>query len=805
VGARVLADLRSAIRLCLRDRAFTAVAALTLGLAIGTASGVFSLVDAVLLRPLPVRAPSELVAVLSPGAGGGGLSYPDFLDYREEGEALSDLAAYTWSTVGVEDGGSVREAEAFLVSEDYFAVLGVGAAQGRVFHAGGGGGTVTGASGHGAREVVLSHDAWRAWFDAAPNASGRVLTVKGEPYTIVGVAPESFTGTVRGYRPDLWMPLRTQQPTVTLENRAARGLVGLGRLRAGVSVAAAQSRLALVAQRLAAAHPASNRGVGVRVTPERDAFLPDARPVRLLKQVFVGLFALVFGIACMNLACLLLARGLFRQREIAIRASLGASRRDIVQQLLTESLVLSILGGAVGLGVAVLLRDVVWGWAGSIVAGAIGQRGLGIDTGLDLRTFGFTLALALVSVVLFGLFPAWRVSAFDVYGVVKPGASTTPPQVNQRPVRLLVTGQVALSTVLLVCAGLFLRTLHSAWRPDPGHPTKDVYVARIDPGAVGYDERRTQAFYRSLLGRLERRVEIETASLGAAGWPDYLPARAFPERDRHVVYGPVSPGSFRTLRVPVLAGRDFTEADTATAVPVAIVNQLLAARLWPGENAVGKPLPVSESRPPLTVVGLVQTINNPIGPPFPMLYVPLAQHEHWRTTLSIRARPGFSPAAALVDEVRALDPALPPVHVQSLEGQLAQAWSAVRLGSTVLGWLGSMALLLAAVGLSGLTGYVVSERTREVGIRKALGASAAQVLALVVGGTLRLVVLGLAVGFALSLGAAQVVKALLVGSALDPFVLLGVPVVLAATAGIAAYVPARRALALDPMTALRCE
>jgi predicted permease len=439
------------------------------------------------------------------------------------------------------------------------------------------------------------------------------------------------------------------------------------------------------------------------------------------------------------------------------------------------------------------------------VAGTIGQRGLWIDSGLDLRTFAFTLALSLVSIALFGLFPALRVSSFDVYGAVKAGASQASPSVSQRPVRILVVGQVALSVVLLVCAGLFLRSVQSSWRMDLGHPTKDLYVARVNPGVLGYDKLKTDAFYRSLLARLEAQRSVEAVCLGANGWPDYLPAAAFPGRQRNVVYGPVSPGFFRTLQIPLLAGRDFDDADSARATKVAIVNHLLADRLWPGENPVGKPLPVSERESPLTVVGLAKTVNNPIGPPFPMLYVPMAQHHHWGTTLTLRARPGASLAAVIESEVRALDPSLPPVRVQTLDGRMAEALSAVRLASTVLAWLGGMALLLAAVGLSGLTAYVVSERTREVGIRKALGASAAHVLGIVLGSTMRLVAIGLAVGTVLSLGAAQVVKSILVGSALDPVVLLGVPLVLAATALVAAYLPARRALSLDPMVALRCE
>jgi predicted permease len=790
-------DLRYAVRMARRDIGFTLVAATTLGLALGTTSGVFGLIDALVLRPLPVRAPGELVVVLCPAAGGGGLSYPDFRDLRGETEVLTDLAAYTWTTLGLQDGGSTREVEAVLVTENYFSVLGEGASLGRTFLPG---------PDDGAPEVVLGHAFWKTAFDGDPAALGRVVRLNGAPFTVVGVAPQSFTGTLRGYLPDLFVPLAGLRAKEALENRAARGLLGLGRLRPGVSVAEAQNLLALAAKRLAEAHPSTNRGVPIRVSPERSAFLPDERPVTLLKQVFFGLFGLVLVIACVNLASLLLARGLVRQKEIAIRASLGAGRGDIVRQLLTESLVLALLGGGIGLAVGVAFRDGIWRWAGSIVAGTIGQRGLWIDSGLDLRTFAFTLALALLSLALFGLFPALRVSAFDVYGAVKAGASETSPSVNQRPVRVLVTGQVALSVVILVCAGLFLRTVQSSWRPDPGHPTKGIFVARVNPAVAGYDKPRTDAFYRSLLARLEARAEVEAASLSAAGWPDYLPATAFPGRERHVVYQPVSPGFFRTLQIPLFAGREFDDADAATATRVAIVNQLLAERLWPGEGPLGKALPVSEREAPLTVVGVAQTVQNAIGPPFPMLYVPMAQHDHWGTTLNVRARPGAaSLAGAIAGAVQTLDASLPAVRVSTLDGRMAEARSALHLASTVLGWLGGMALLLAAVGLSGLTGYVVSERTREVGIRKALGASAGQVLGLVLGGTLRLVAVGLAVGTILSLGAAQVVKSIVVGSALDPLVLLGVPLALAATAFVAAYLPARRALALDPLEALRCE
>jgi putative ABC transport system permease protein len=799
LAGRFAEDVRYALRLLRRNPGFAAVAVLVLALAIGVNTAVFGLVDALLFKPLPVRAPERLVRVAA-SATDGAVSYADYLDYRSGARSLSDLAAFTADKLEYRAEGSdqMERVAAYLVSDNYFEALGVDLALGR--------GLAASADTSEPPGVVLSDAFWRTRFAADRGALGRSVWLNGASFTVVGVSPPRFTGTLRGGAPHLFVPFTSQVPREELLARGRRGLIAVGRLAPMATVQAAQAELSVIARRLGATYPQTNRGVVVTVGPERTALFREAPPLVYVVVVVYGMFGLLLAVACVNLAGLLTARSTFRRREIAVRAMLGASPGALVAQLLTESLVLALLGGAGGLLVGVTARNLLWSRLRTAISEQLGLEALWIDTHVDLRVALFTVAITVGSTLLFGLAPALHASKQDLYGRAKDDPSAPPPAHLTR-LRRLVAGQVMLSALLLACAGLLVQTVRNATSADMGYPLDRVYVA--DLHLAGAAEEQAPAAFERVLSRVRELPGVEAAALGGGGWPGYLPQSATPGRPRqNYVISMVGPAFFEALRIPILSGREFDRRDTSESAPVAILNQRLAEALWPGQDPVGRTLVVWDDKPAVTVVGLAKTVRSfPVGRPFFMIYVPLAQHDLNKATLHVRTAHGQEEALRrrLPEEVRGLHLGLSSVRVRSLADAVGSLVAVPRAVVTALGSLGAVALFLAAVGLYGVTAYVAGRRARECAIRRVVGASRLSILRLLVGGAMRTVLIGLGAGVGLSLAVGWLLKDALLGAAFDPRALVLAPLVLVATAFLAVALPVFRAASLDPMIVLREE
>jgi len=705
--------------------------------------------------------------------------------------------------LGADDVGTAERVAAYLVSDNYFEVLGVDLARGRGFAA-----SADAAEPPG---VVLSDAFWRTRFAADPGVLGRSLWLNGVSFTVVGVAPPRFTGTLRGGAPHLFVPFTSQVPWEELLARGRRGLIAVGRLAPTASVQAAQAELSVVARRLAASHPQTNRGVVVTVGPERTALFREAPPLVYVVVVVYGMFGLLLAVACVNLAGLLTARSTFRRREIAVRAMLGASPGALVAQLLTESLVLALLGGAGGLLVGVTARNLLWNRLQTAISEHLGLEALWIDPHVDLRVALFTVAIAVGSTVLFGLVPALHASKQDLYGRAKDDPSSPPPAHLAR-LRRLVAGQVMLSALLLACAGLLAQTVRNATSADMGYPLDRVYVA--DLHLSGAEKGQAPAAFERVLSRVRELPGVEAAALGGGGWPGFLPQSATPGRPRqNYVIAMVGPAFFEALRIPILSGREFDGRDTSESAPVAILNQRLADALWPGQDPVGRQLVVWEDGPAVTVVGLAKTVRSfplgfpPVGRPFFMIYVPIAQHDLTKATLHVRTVHGQEEALrrGLPEELRGLHVGLSSGRVRSLADAVGSLLAVPRAVVTALGSLGAVGLFLAAVGLYGVTAYVAGRRARECAIRRVVGASRLSILRLLVGSAMRTVLIGLGAGVGLSLAVGWLLKDILLGAAFDPRALVLAPLVLVATAFLAVALPVFRAASVDPMIVLREE
>jgi predicted permease len=799
LAQRFVLDVRHALRLLRRNPGFAAVAVLVLALAIGVNTAAFGLVDALLFKRLPVRAPDQLVRVAA-SATDGAVSYADYLDYRSSARSLSDLAAFTADKLEYRAEGSdqTERVAAYLVSDNYFDVLGVDLALGRGF--------APSADASEPPGVVLSDTFWRTRFAADPGVLGRSVWLSGASFTVIGVTPPRFTGTMRGGAPHLFVPFTSQVPREELLARGRRGLIAIGRLAPTASVQGAQAELSVIARRLAASHPQTNGGVLVTVGPERTALFREAPQLVYVVVVVYGTFGLLLAVACINLAGLLTARSTFRRREIAVRAMLGASQGALAAQLLTESLVLALLGGAGGLLVGVTARNLLWNRLQTAVAEQLGLDALWIDTQVDLRVALFTAGITVGATLLFGLIPALHASKQDLYSRAKDDPSSPPPAHLAR-LRRLVAGQVTLSALLLACAGLLVQTVRSATSADMGFPLDRVFVA--DLHLSGAEKGQAQAAFERVLSRVRELPGVEAAALSGGGWPGYLPQSATPGRPRqNYVIAMPGPAFFKALRIPILSGREFDGRDTPESAPVAILNQRLAEALWPGQDPVGRQLVVWEDKPAVTVVGLAKTVRSfPLGPPFFMIYVPLAQHDLTKATLHVRIAQGQEEAlrGRLPEELRGLHLGLASVRVRSLADSVGSLLAIPRAVVMALASLGAVTLFLAAVGLYGVTAYIAGRRTRECAIRRVVGASRLSILRLLVGSAMRTVLIGLGVGVGLSLAVGWLLKDALLGAAFDPRALVLAPLALAATAFLAVALPVFRAASVDPMTVLRDE
>lgn len=815
-------DLSYAFRLLIKTPGVSAMAIIALALGIGANTAIFSLVNGALIRPLPgVVDPQHLVTLerTQNGRTYNG-TYPDYVDFRDNSHSFVGLAAHCGTPLSFNQGSPER-LRADLVSGNYFSVLGVSPEIGRLI-----GPADDGQPGEH-MVAVLSHAFWRRAFGGDAGVIGTTIKLNGYDFTIIGVTSREFNGTQTGGTYDVWIPLKMQAQAMPrtlgrhwFEDRSAGWLGLFGRIKPGVSVEQSNAELASIAAGLETRYPDTNSGRSVTVIPGLGLDSDDRASLRNFLSLLLAAVMLLLLIGCGNVANLLLLRAAARRREIAVKIALGATRGRLIRQLLTEGLLLSMIAGGLGLILAPWSTDL-------IIALQQPAYGLsGIDVSLDARVLIFTISLSVLTAVVFGLAPAIQASKIDLVTSLKDGA----PSSGYRRSRLqgsLIVAQVAVSLVLLIGAGLAVRTMQSALRMERGFDSENMVLMSMDLTIRGYSPSQGQSFYEELLKRVDALPGVVSSSLAKTvppnDWSDrlsvFLPGEEPPpemlRRDDlgiRVDANRIAPNYFRTLGIPLVDGREFTNRDREGVMPVAIINQKLAKRLWPDDSAVGKLLSVpfwNEPRPPVQIIGVASdTKHRSLLEDMPMLiYLPELQSYDGRATLV--ARTSGDPTTlipAIRNEVAALDKDLTLQAVKTMSEQIESTLWQQRTAAGLIGVFGLLALSLAAIGIYGVIGHSVEQRTREIGIRMALGADAAGVQRMILRQGFLLAVIGVLVGLGAALALTRLMSSLLYGvSATDPFTFASSSVVLLAAVVGACLVPARRATKVDPMIALRCE
>ena len=811
-------DLRYGFRMLRKNPGFTLSAILTLSLGIGLNSAVFSVMNAILFRPLPVERPEELVALYNRAEENLGvvthepMAYPDYRDIRDAVRTIDGMFAYSLIPLALERGDENEVIIGDSVTETFFTTLGVRAVRGRTFL------PDVETSPAGNPVAVLSHAAWQRRFGGDPQVIGSRIRLNGTLFTVIGVTQPEFTGLLPGIAPELWVPMR-MMPTLRpndkdrLERRNSRGIWVMGRLKPGSSVRQAQAEVQTINSRLKRDYPETNRSREVDVLPAAGVkFMPGLeRVLYAVSGVLLGVVGLVLMIACANVANMLLARAGARRKEMAVRLALGASRGRLVRQLLLESLQLALGGGAVGLLIA--------GWSNAALnAGFTSLRTvipvpLHLGLQIDYRVLFFAIAVAALTAAAFGLAPA--LAATRVSGALQDESGTIAGGRGKNGFRnTLVVTQVAVSLVLLICAGLSLRSMWNARRVDPGFEATGVIIASTDPSLRGYSPSRIDDIYAQLAERvrslpgvestaytsmLPLTFEIRTTNVTRTGDP--RPRREWPEVDS----SEVGPGYFSAMRIPLLRGRAFSEADRGTRVVV--VNEALVRKFWPGLEPVGQRLRIGGSENSFEVIGVAHDSKyRTLGEsPRPYVYEVMPRGAPVAQTLLVRVTGDpRSVLPAVRQELRSVDERLPVLRVQTLEEAISVSLLFPRAGAALFGLFGLLGLMLASVGLYGVLAYAVSQRKHEIGVRMAVGAQMRDILGLVVGQGLSLALLGVGIGAAVSVAATRIIEVLLYGiSATDVPTFAAVSLVLLTVAALACYIPARRAAKVEPTTALR--
>ncbi len=800
-------DLRYGMRMLLKHPFFTLVAMLALALGIGANTAIFSVVNAVLLRPLSFDAPDRLARVYVTVPKRGVTKYPTsfltFADWREQNQVFENIAAYTSSSATLTGIDAPQQIDGTMTSGDFFAVLKAQPALGRVY--------TRAEETPDSHVAVISHGLWQRRFGADEQIVGRQITLDGEPTTVIGVMPAGFAYPFDQPRIDFWSPLNPKDETNAF--RGANYLSVVARLRQGASLEGAQAEMTTIAQRIEEANPDLSRGRGINIVALQEDVVGDIRPALL---VLLGAVCFVLLIACTNVANLLLARAASRQKEITIRAAMGATRWRIVRQLMTESLLLSLSGGALGLLLA------VWGIDLLVAAIPEGIPRVG-EINLDARVLFFTLVASVLTGLLFGLAPALQVSKPDLNEGLKEGGRGSTEGAGRNRVRgLLVISEVTLSLVLLVGAGLLMRSFLELRDVKPGFNPHGVLTANVSLPAARYGQEESQtAFFQNVLQHAAALPGVR--SVGAV---DPLPLSGNLAQNILTIEGRpplavadrlttnarvVTPGYFDAMSIPVVKGRVFNEHDAKDAPKVLVVNETLARKYFPGEDAVGKRIGLSIAKNMtgeiVGVVGDVKhvSLDKEAGVE---CYVNYLQVPDAAMTLVARSESNdpASLSAALRKAVEEVDKDQPLSDVQTMDQWLASSVARRRFNTLLLGVFALVALLLAAVGIYGVMSYTVTQRTKEIGIRLALGARASDVQRMVVGQGMALILIGVSVGLVAAFALTRVMSSLLFGvSATDPLTFIGVSALLASVALVACLIPARRATKVDPMVALRYE
>jgi predicted permease len=814
-------DVRFGLRMLAKSPAFTAVAILTLALGIGANTAIFSVINALLFRPLAVQNADRLTVVAvqtGPDSVPDGLSYPDYRDYREQSDVFTEMAGYDLNLVGLGSGGRADRVIVSYVTSNYFSMLGVQPSSGRMIAPGEGDAPNTGAV------VVLGHSYWQRRFGGDPGVVGRSVSLNGHAVTIIGVVPAEFRGTFTVVEMDAYVPIGMlasgSRSTTFFTDRTSHELRTLATLKPGVTVQRAQASLSVIAQRLALQYPQADQGQILTVYPERLARpTPSAgRSLPIAAAAFLVLVGLVLLVACVNVANLLLARAAARKKEFAIRAAMGAGRLRLIRQSLTETILLSLAGGLGG--------ALIGNWVGRGLESLrpLGDFPIRFNLAFDWRVFSYIAAIALFTGVAAGLVPALRVSRNDLNETLRESGRGSAGDGGRRPIRnILVIAQVAGSLVLLVAAGLFMRSLASAKSIDLGFDPKNLLNVGLDPGLQGYDQSRAETFYRELLRRARSLPGVESASYAytvpmnyyntaANIYPEGLAVTTSNKKTLEGSYNMIGTGFFTTMRIPILKGRDFSDADTATTEHVAIVNLTMAARLWPNQDPLGRKFSMESATGAfLTVVGVARDAKYGELMESPTLYFYQPETQHYRSTHVLQLRTSVTPeslVAAVQAQVREIDPSLPTFDVMPMERTLAgvNGYFLFQVGVGFAGVLGGLGMLLAVIGLYGVVSFTASRRTHEIGIRMALGAGPGNIFTLVLRQALVLVAAGVGLGLLAALAIARLLSTLLIGVApYDPITFASVAGILIAVALVACFLPARRAANLDPTTALRYE